>query len=82
MRKPGLPSLDDKLDEALKQTFPASDAFALFPEIAVEPTVPSESTRQPGKRIVRRENASLTHRRRGHDDGEEAAIDGADQATS
>jgi hypothetical protein len=31
MSKPGLPSLDDKLDEALKQTFPASDAFALFP---------------------------------------------------
>jgi hypothetical protein len=35
MSKPGLPSLDDKLDEALKQTFPASDAFALFPEVSI-----------------------------------------------
>lgn len=25
-------TLDDKLDEALRETFPASDAFALFPE--------------------------------------------------
>ena len=82
MRKPGLPSLDDKLDEALKQTFPASDAFALFPETGVEPAVLNGSTRQPGKRRVRREDESLTHPRRGHDDGEETAIDGADRATS
>jgi hypothetical protein len=32
MRKPRLPSLDEKLDEALKATFPASDPFALFPQ--------------------------------------------------
>jgi hypothetical protein len=25
------PSLDEKLDEALRQTFPASDAFAIYP---------------------------------------------------
>jgi hypothetical protein len=37
MRKPGLPSLDEKLDEALKETFPASDAFALFPEVSNGP---------------------------------------------
>jgi hypothetical protein len=37
MSKPGLPSLDEKLDEALKETFPASDAFALFPEVSNGP---------------------------------------------
>ena len=25
------PSVDEKLDEALRQTFPASDAFAIYP---------------------------------------------------
>ncbi len=35
MNKTRLPSLDEKLDEALKETFPASDAFALFPEAAM-----------------------------------------------
>lgn len=42
MSKPGLPSLDDKLDEALKQTFPASDAFALFPEVSIAASVLNE----------------------------------------
>jgi hypothetical protein len=32
MSKTRLPSLDEKLDEALKETFPASDAFALVPD--------------------------------------------------
>lgn len=32
MSKRGLPTLDEKLDEALKGTFPASDPFALLPE--------------------------------------------------
>jgi hypothetical protein len=33
MSRRGLPTLDEKLDEALKGTFPASDPFALFPEV-------------------------------------------------
>ena len=50
MRKAGLPSLDEKLDEALKQTFPASDAFALFPEGSNGSLVPDEATRdEPSK---------------------------------
>ncbi len=27
-------TVDEKLDEALKQTFPASDAFSLLPELS------------------------------------------------
>ena len=76
MRKPGLPSLDDKLDEALKQTFPASDAFALFPEVSTGPAVLNEPTSQPRKRTLRHEQESPMHRLRAHDDGEQAAIDG------
>jgi hypothetical protein len=37
MSKPESPSLDEKLDEALKETFPASDAFALFSEVSNGP---------------------------------------------
>jgi len=33
--------MDEKLDEALKQTFPASDSFALFPR---EPAARSHAT--------------------------------------
>lgn len=37
-------TLDEKLDEALKETFPASDAFWLAPEIAVPPQAAEERT--------------------------------------
>ncbi len=61
MRKPGLPTLDEKLDEALRETFPASDPFALFPEernaapllgagaseAANRPTIDQSQTPQP-----------------------------------
>jgi hypothetical protein len=67
MRKPGLPSLDDKLDEALKQTFPASDAFALFPEVSIGPVALHEPA---GSQLrwptARHEITSPTHRRRGN----------------
>lgn len=56
MRKPGLPTLDEKLDEALKETFPASDAFALFPDeqsggppdLSASAAVPRPPPRTPG----------------------------------
>lgn len=35
-------SLEDKLDEALKETFPASDAFALSPETLKVPPATNE----------------------------------------
>ena len=44
MRKPGLPTLDEKLDEALRETFPASDPFALFPEERNAAPVPGAGT--------------------------------------
>ena len=37
MSKSQLPTLDEKLDEALKHTFPASDPFALFPNNHPQP---------------------------------------------
>ena len=43
---------DEKLDEALKQTFPASDPFSLAPEKSTpppssEPAVPSRGNARP-----------------------------------
>jgi len=37
-------SIDEKLDEALKETFPASDAFTLCPDVKSSPDVKHEPT--------------------------------------
>ena len=40
---------DEKLDEALKQTFPASDPFSLAPEKSSQHRQASPSSRAPTK---------------------------------
>jgi predicted Zn-dependent protease len=52
MREPGVPGLDENLDETLKETFPVADAFALFPEAPNRPVVLAAAV--PGRTVLRR----------------------------
>jgi hypothetical protein len=49
-------TLEEKLDEALKQTFPASDAFAVSPEAPKRPSVIDEPAASPSPQRAPREH--------------------------